>query len=80
MQLNSKEVKKLIESQYEEILNNPTAFARSFKTLDEFKVFCNKAMILDLEELLKVFYPAELDEDCDIIIDILENKLTLKRG
>lgn len=75
MQLNSREIKLLmsLEENYEQIMQ-PDKLVKSFKTMAEFKNWCQGGEVIDLEEAIKVFEAYELYEYCAIMKEVITEK------
>lgn len=74
MQLTSKQILKMINKQYEQIMN-PVEFIKNFKDLDDFKEWALDGSILDLQEAIKVFKEHELYEYCSIMQKLIDDLL-----
>lgn len=55
------------------ILYEPKEFVDTFKTLEEFRSFCETGGLEDLQEFLQVFESHELYEHCAVIKSVIDN-------
>lgn len=62
-----------MDAMFEELLK-PTNLIQQFKTLDEFKTWCETGFAEDNEEMLKAFEPYELYGHLAIIRDVIASK------
>ena len=59
---------------------HPPNMVKMFKSMDEFKVWCHKGTIKELEHCIELYGDHDLWEHCKVMQDVIKEKIMQQNG